>query len=213
MSIDELTLGSESAWASEEPRAGSKRCPRCGELLFEDMDVCYGCLYDFSREPYRLPEGMIGPTFEPELDEADMEPVATEKDAQTKPDVPDGMCGTRRADVAPSACMPLQKSRPHGRKLLLRTSEVGLGLPIPSRGLTLGRASDNDIVLQTDRTAEYHLVLVPRTDDVVAVGLVDGAFEGSSKALTEGCAFLREGDFISVGGLSIEVGCALVEAY
>jgi len=25
-------------------------CPRCGEMLFADMDVCYGCLYDFTRE-------------------------------------------------------------------------------------------------------------------------------------------------------------------
>ena len=28
---------------------GEKRCPRCGEVLFDDMDVCYGCLYDFGR--------------------------------------------------------------------------------------------------------------------------------------------------------------------
>ena len=26
---------------------GLKVCPHCGELLFADMDVCYGCLYDF----------------------------------------------------------------------------------------------------------------------------------------------------------------------
>lgn len=25
----------------------TKTCPRCGEVLFADMDVCYGCLYDF----------------------------------------------------------------------------------------------------------------------------------------------------------------------
>ena len=27
----------------------TKVCPRCGARLFADMDVCYGCLYDFSR--------------------------------------------------------------------------------------------------------------------------------------------------------------------
>lgn len=26
-----------------------KTCPRCGARLFADMDVCYGCLYDFSK--------------------------------------------------------------------------------------------------------------------------------------------------------------------
>ena len=27
----------------------TKTCPRCGEVLFADMDICYGCLYDFSQ--------------------------------------------------------------------------------------------------------------------------------------------------------------------
>lgn len=27
-----------------------KTCPRCGQELLQDMDVCYGCLYDFTRE-------------------------------------------------------------------------------------------------------------------------------------------------------------------
>lgn len=28
----------------------TKVCPRCGEVLFADMDVCYGCLYDFTKD-------------------------------------------------------------------------------------------------------------------------------------------------------------------
>lgn len=30
-----------------------KRCPRCDSELYADMDVCYGCLYDFSRDAPR----------------------------------------------------------------------------------------------------------------------------------------------------------------
>lgn len=30
---------------------GTKVCPRCGEELFEDMNICYGCLFDFDHEP------------------------------------------------------------------------------------------------------------------------------------------------------------------
>lgn len=30
---------------------GVKTCPRCGAQLFEDMDICYECLYDFNRAP------------------------------------------------------------------------------------------------------------------------------------------------------------------
>ena len=28
----------------------TRRCPRCGAELYADMSVCYGCLYDFSRD-------------------------------------------------------------------------------------------------------------------------------------------------------------------
>ena len=30
-----------------------KVCPRCGEKLFQDMGVCYGCLYDFRGRELR----------------------------------------------------------------------------------------------------------------------------------------------------------------
>ena len=35
----------------DEESSLTKTCPRCGEELFRDMDVCYGCLYDFTRKP------------------------------------------------------------------------------------------------------------------------------------------------------------------
>lgn len=38
---------------------GLKTCPRCGAQLFADMDVCYGCLYDFSKH---APQGRGGET-------------------------------------------------------------------------------------------------------------------------------------------------------
>lgn len=47
----------------------TKTCPRCGALLYADMQVCYGCLYDFSDdgsalalvpEPGPRPEALPG---------------------------------------------------------------------------------------------------------------------------------------------------------
>ena len=35
-------------------RTRTKVCPRCGARLFEDMSVCYECLYDFDRVPQPL---------------------------------------------------------------------------------------------------------------------------------------------------------------
>ena len=34
---------------SVQHMCATKRCPVCDEELFEDMNICYGCLYDFSR--------------------------------------------------------------------------------------------------------------------------------------------------------------------
>ena len=45
-----------SAWEGESGEGGIKTCPRCGARLFADMDVCYGCLYDFTKEGRRPPE-------------------------------------------------------------------------------------------------------------------------------------------------------------
>lgn len=40
-----------------------RTCPRCGAKLFADMGICYGCLYDFSRERGRA-RGLPGGTGE-----------------------------------------------------------------------------------------------------------------------------------------------------
>lgn len=166
----------------------SKRCPRCGELLFDDMDVCYGCLYDFTREPYHLPEGMIETIEEPhetDVEEKTPEPSVT--------DVPFSQ-----------AYRPVETVDVGKRKILLSTRELSVGLPIPPRGLTIGLAGDNDVVLRSKGVAEHHLVLVARKDDVVAVGLAGHVFDEGGMQKNN-CAFLHEGDSLSVGGLILGV--------
>lgn len=46
-------------------RYTKKSCPRCGEALYADMDVCYGCLYDFGRKD-NGPSELAGALEEPE---------------------------------------------------------------------------------------------------------------------------------------------------
>ena len=48
-----MTLTTQSSCARK-----TKSCPRCLEELFSDMQICYGCLYDFSRAP-----APIAPTY------------------------------------------------------------------------------------------------------------------------------------------------------
>ena len=221
--------------------AHSKRCPRCGELLFDDMDVCYGCLYDFTREPYRLPEGMIDQSLEGPQD-ALPQPQAPQATAPGRLPAPQATAPGRpqmpQMDVptppqaplsaqppAPQAAVPIQPqatapaqspaslatpvpvfpSAPRERRLVLKTHELNLALPLPSKGLTLGRAPDNDIVLYAGAFAEHHLMFVPRADDVLAVGLVAGAFERVDGPAHNGCASLRTGDAISVGGIYLQL--------
>ena len=81
----------------------SKRCPRCGETLYDDMDICYGCLYDFGRDRREEPAA-AGVPEEFELVEAPL-------------DEPDAVA------PRPGGPMPL---------VGLRTDSVDLALPLPA---------------------------------------------------------------------------------
>lgn len=35
-----------------EREGGVKVCPRCGQVLFEDMDICFDCLYSFEKDAH-----------------------------------------------------------------------------------------------------------------------------------------------------------------
>lgn len=60
---------------SGEEAGGLKTCPRCGAKLFADMDVCYGCLYDFATEherPVDVGDGGVMSELLQALDEPDL---------------------------------------------------------------------------------------------------------------------------------------------
>lgn len=198
MNVDRMT----PRLVDEDLPPHSKRCPRCGEILFDDMEVCFGCLYDFTREPYRLPEGMIEAKAATEPDDDDLPFDESGFDEQDT-----GILGTHSVPEEPKhPCMSSGSVINVGRKLLLRTPELVVGLSLPAHGLTLGYAPDNDVVLKLEGIAEYHLVMVPRKDDVVAVGLVENAFGSPGVPTDRGCAFLREGQSIGIGNLTLSPG-------
>ncbi len=72
-----------------------KTCPRCGERLYADMRVCYGCLYDFTRSdngPSEIarqldePEGLGGVRVDALPGEAAAGPAAAEDDRAERGD-------------------------------------------------------------------------------------------------------------------------------
>lgn len=96
---------------------------------------------------------------------------------------------------------------PRKRTIVFKTRDLELSLPLPGvcRPLSFGRAHDNDVVLHAQTLAEHHLALMPREDDVLAIGLVSGAFEVLGGASEQDCVCLREGDAISVGGVVLQL--------
>lgn len=46
MTTEEMTA---QATSSKQDGGPTKVCPSCGATLFADMNICYGCLYDFTK--------------------------------------------------------------------------------------------------------------------------------------------------------------------
>ena len=113
----------------------TKVCPRCGAKLYADMNVCYGCLYDFSRNASRserteLPLGVLDESPEETLD-----------------------LGAGTARMATDRV-----------GMVLRTPSVDLWVSVPAQGVTVGRAPGNDVVLHSHAVSRRHLKLVPRPE-------------------------------------------------
>ena len=192
----------------------SKRCPRCGELLFEDMDVCYGCLYDFTRQPYHIPEGMLdAPCFSerrdvpeplPELDEPSGLDVPPTKELPVSPG-PVQIPTLTPKPTYPNSAVSEHRGPSQGFHVYLSTHELQLGMPLPEKGLMFGSAPDNNVVLQDQSIAPHHAVFMPRANDVIGIGLVSGAIKEASSAAVSDCMLLQDGDCVSLGGLTLRI--------
>ena len=224
--------------------AGVKTCPRCGEMLFADMDVCYGCLYDFSKDTVgnRLPDagqvlaqrnlghagGVHGasrpaaplprqsdPLESIELDEVDDEPddgfegslglVPPGSSAQLpRHSKRDAASADDTLDLSAVSVTAAASTTPRSYAIAVSSSDVRVSVPLPSRGLSVGRDETNDIVLKSRSVSRSHLRLLPQ-DDVVLVedcgatnpALIRGVPLSGTKTLSDGdevtlCEFTLE---------------------
>lgn len=140
-------MGDPAAVDGRGEAPATKTCPRCGAELFADMDVCYGCLYDFTRPK-------PGARQEPQLDDRDgtsrergtlgegMEDLAAAVSADATLDIPPGAFGVRMPEV-PS--------------LRVRCSDLDVTVPLGAEGLLVGRAPDCDVVLHSVAVSRRHL--------------------------------------------------------
>lgn len=165
----------------------TKVCPRCGEQLFADMHVCYGCLYEFSTKgdaatasstDAPAPEETdlaAGDTALPQLQED--EPFLW--DAGLPPSEPGWEDDTldlsgSGGESCTSAPLASKTQESHAAVLCwVRTPSVDVKLSIPKEGLVVGRDPSSDIVLHSRAVSRSHLRILSTKDNEEGMRVID----------------------------------------
>lgn len=206
------------------PIAQVKVCPRCGARLFADMDVCFGCLYDFTRPRSAaptLPEGDAAWDMGNDAGEggrAEGHAVAPAQWGQpdATPAETEGAEGSWLEEVPldegwdsppdQTACLgaPMCSAQAHVG-LLVRSSSMDVMLPLDSRGITVGRGDDNDVVLHMRTVSRSHLRVIPEGEGVLVLdqGAVNLALANGRPV--EGARHVDIGGSIDVCGAHLSV--------
>ncbi len=165
----------------------TKVCPRCGEQLFADMHVCYGCLYEF---PAKGDAAMAASADALEPKEAD--PAAGDAallqlqedepflwDAGLPPSEPGweddtlDLSGSGGEDCSSAPLVPKAQLACTPALCWVRTPSVDVRLPIPKEGLVVGRDPSSDIVLHSRAVSRSHLRILPTKDDEEGMRVID----------------------------------------
>jgi hypothetical protein len=170
----------------------TKTCPCCGMELFSDMDVCYGCMYDFTREP----------AGEPAPD-----PLAMDLDEPDIPRPPDPVPGAvgEAGDtlVLGEGC----RLSPRGMSIGLRGNDLEVTIPLPDGGITVGSLPANDVVLHSRAVAGRQLRISPCLGGAL---VEDGGSENPATLrgrYVSSLAKMTPGDVLDVCGTKITLVC------
>ena len=217
--------------ADDDESPGIKVCPRCGQALFADMDVCYGCLYDFSRDSAGRPveaSGKASDTAEPkpivipggadplasiELDEIDDEPgpIAEPRHSRRESSSADDTINLSVQETPGVLGQPnVSNVQAEAFYVVVDTGDARVCVPIPPQGLSVGRGDANDIVLRSRSVSRSHLRMVSLARGVLVedCGATNPAMLGDEPL--EGGVLLKVGDSVSVCGTSLEIAAISV---
>ena len=183
------------------PIWGTKVCPRCGEVVFDDMSVCYGCLYDFSKDTKKDEDVVVARR---ELCSA------LPADGLPGPDAgePGPDAGKPGADDALDLTAPLEVVAGGVPAVLVRTGSVDFLMDVPPDGLVVGRDPSCDLVLHSPAVSARHVRLLPTQGGISVVDL--GATNPAvlSGRPVRGVELARAGETLDVcGALVTVVGC------
>ena len=206
----------------------TKTCPRCGQVLFADMDVCYGCLYDFSRDHHGAADGRIAqeralrerlkavPAVQDPLDTIELDEIDDEEEDERELRVPRHRRETQDAPRGmPDDTIDLSPARSaagsfvteaSGRapyELVVSTDDLQVRLPLGERPVTVGRDEANDIVLR-DRAVSRRHVRVSCEDGVVRLADCGATNPARLRGVPlDGEATLVRGDVVDVCGTQL----------
>ena len=116
----------------------TKLCPRCGALLFQDMDVCYECLHELSGDGGDVEGG----EEVWETEEVPLEVYPEQLDAS----------------------LETQTEMPSSWALHMSTDSVDVDVAVPPHGLVMGRSPACDVVLHARSVSRQHVHVEPDAD-------------------------------------------------
>ena len=120
----------------------TKTCPQCGQELFSDMSVCYGCLYSFGERPTAAGRPLPKLPAIDDLDEVEgMERIASE--------------------------FPVDGGNVSNMKLRVSTGDAQTTMAIPKNGMVIGRDVLCDVVLKSRAVSKRHTRIVPLDSAII----------------------------------------------
>ena len=164
------------------PAYGTKVCPQCGQTLFDDMDVCYGCLYEFGKE-----------TEEDVQTSLDVTPPLS-KEVWLEDEVPTEAYERGWVSAEDAVEAPAEAKDTPRLWLRIRSGDMEVSVPLPKQGLLVGRGADCDVVLRGRSVSRKHVLIVPAGEGVLVRNqdATNPALLGDQKVMGEAAMHLEE---------------------
>ena len=212
----------------------TKVCPQCGQRLFSDMNMCFGCLYDFGRAIKPMPVAARTVDAPLPLDDMPLDEPGEETPGASEARVEAQERDVRLVEVGkgrPREVLPDEDAQaqwlddedggeavtrlltdmpsvPGGQSamgLLVQTGDVDMLVPLKREGVTVGRLSTNDVVLHARSVSREHVRFLP-----VGGGAVVEDLGATNPATVRGAKVLGQrelavGDVVEVCGARIVV--------
>ena len=158
-------------------------CPICGQELFDDMRICYGCMHEFSDMTRSSQALQLAALPDIEIDEPDELLADGEADGD---------------DVREASEDPVLMLR-------IATDDAQATIPVPQNGIVIGRDPLCDVVLKAHVVSKRHLRIIPLSSAVIIEDLGStnpAVFKGREVRET---AVIRIGESFEVCGARFTV--------